>query len=61
MRTWKQFLRNLTREPVGYRGEGSVLGLGLATAQEQARRQAADEVEDYLRGKADEQRSTTTS
>ncbi|PXY19582.1 hypothetical protein [Prauserella muralis] len=61
MRTWKEILRSLTKEPTGFRAaDGRALGLGLATAQENARQQATAEVEDFLRERAAE-RSTTSS
>lgn len=60
MRTWKEILESLA-EPRGFNADGRVLGLGLAAAQEEARRRATAEVEDFLRSQAAEPRGTTTS
>ncbi|MBK1788318.1 hypothetical protein [Prauserella cavernicola] len=61
MRTWKEFLKSLTQEPAGFRAEGRVLGLGLATAQERESQKASEEVEDFLRQSAAQERPSTTS
>lgn len=61
MRTWKEIVRSLTREPAGINTDGRRLGLGLATAQERARQQATAEVEDFLRRRATEHGHSTTS
>jgi hypothetical protein len=42
MRNWLQTLR-------GFNADGRALGLGLAAAMEKQRREAAREVEDFLR------------
>lgn len=42
MRNWLQSLR-------GFNADGRALGLGLAVAMEKQRREAAREVENYLR------------
>jgi hypothetical protein len=47
MRNWLQSLR-------GFNADGRALGLGLATAMEKQRREAAREVEEYLREQATE-------
>lgn len=49
MRNWMTTLKGLTSSPRGYLADGRALGLGLATAMEKQRQQAAREVEDYLR------------
>ena len=46
MRKW---LRSLTESPRGFAADGRRLGLGLATAMEKQRQDAAREVEKYLR------------
>jgi hypothetical protein len=61
VRTWKEFLKSLADEPRGFNAEGRVLGLGLATAEEEARRQATAEVVHFLRSHTAEPRGTTTS
>ncbi|PRX46426.1 hypothetical protein B0I33_1073 [Prauserella shujinwangii] len=61
MRTWKQFLKSLADKPRGFNADGRMVGVGLATAQDQARQRATAEVEDFLRGRAAEPRRTTTS
>lgn len=62
MGTWKKIWDTLTSEPAGFRAaDGRVLGLGLATAQENAKEQTASEVENYLREQDGVQRRTTTS
>jgi hypothetical protein len=48
MRIWQA----LTRERRGFAADGRTLGLGLATALDRARENAATEVEDYLRDRA---------
>ncbi|MFC4001925.1 hypothetical protein ACFS2C_18710 [Prauserella oleivorans] len=61
MRSFKDMLRSLTEEPRGFNADGRVVGLGLATAQDKARRQTGAEAEDYLRGRAtDDRRGTPT-
>ncbi|MFF5987440.1 hypothetical protein [Prauserella flavalba] len=61
MRTWKELWKSLTQEPAGFSADGRVLGLGLATAQARAGQQATEEVEDFLRQRAAEERPSTTS
>ncbi|MEU6646772.1 hypothetical protein ABZ863_30105 [Saccharomonospora sp. NPDC046836] len=61
IRNWKEFLRSLTQERAGFNADGRVLGLGMATAQDRARRQATEEVEDFLRQQAAEQRPSAAS
>jgi len=46
MRKW---LMSLTNSPRGFAADGRRLGLGLATAMEKQRKDAAHEVEQYLR------------
>lgn len=46
MRKW---LKSLTNSPRGYAADGRRLGLGLATAMEKQRKDAARGVEQYLR------------
>jgi hypothetical protein len=46
MRKW---LRSLTDSPRGFAADGRRLGLGLATAMEKQRKDAAHEAEQYLR------------
>lgn len=60
MRNWRATLKALTSSPRGFNADGRTLGLGLATAMENQRRQAAREVEDYLRT-ADAGRVRTTA
>jgi hypothetical protein len=52
MRIWQA----LTRERRGFAADGRTLGLGLATAMEKARANAATEAETYLREQAPAQR-----
>jgi hypothetical protein len=49
MRTWRELITALTSSPRGWRADGRSLGLGLATAMEKQRAQAAREMADYLR------------
>ena len=42
-------MRNWLRTRHGFNADGRALGLGLAAAMEKQRREAAREVEDYLR------------
>jgi hypothetical protein len=42
-------MRNWLRSLRGFNADGRVLGLGLAVAMEKQRREAAREVEQYLR------------
>ncbi|MGW0522726.1 hypothetical protein [Crossiella sp. NPDC003009] len=55
MRKFKQLLRSLTEEPAGYRGSRP-MGLGMATAMAEAKKNPTAGVENYLRG----QRATAT-
>ncbi|WP_235999169.1 hypothetical protein [Qaidamihabitans albus] len=61
MSTWKKVLKFLTDEPRGFNADGRSLGLGLATAQAEAQQRATAEVEDFLRSRAAEPRTTTSS
>ncbi|MQA10995.1 MAG: hypothetical protein GEU98_21055 [Pseudonocardiaceae bacterium] len=61
MRTWKEFLKSLTRAPLGSPADGRTLGLGLATAMERSRQDATAEVEEFLRSRARDERRATTS
>ena len=45
----------------GFNADGRSLGLGLAAAMEKQRREAARDVEDYLRRTSGEQPVTTAS
>ncbi|WP_216208075.1 hypothetical protein [Amycolatopsis aidingensis] len=56
MRTWSEFRAWLTRAPRGASADGRRLGLGLATALEQQRRNPTADVEDFLRRRARENR-----
>lgn len=47
MRNWLQSLR-------GFNADGRAMGLGLAAAMEKQRREAAREVEEYLRERTGE-------
>jgi hypothetical protein len=42
-------MRNLPQSPRGFNADGRALGLGLAVAMEKQRKEAAREVEQYLR------------
>jgi hypothetical protein len=59
MRNWRETLKALTSSPRGYLADGRPFGIGLATAMEKQRRQAAGEVEDYLRTTDAEREKTT--
>lgn len=62
MRAWKKLLHVLTRESAGFNADGRQIGLGLAAAQDQVRRQTTEEVESFLRRRAaDHRRNTFTS
>ena len=56
MRTWKQLWESLTRAPLGHNADGRPIGVGLAYAQERARRNVAADAENYLHDTAGEQR-----
>jgi hypothetical protein len=45
----RQWLKALTSTPRGFAADGRRLGLGLATAMDKQRKDAAREVEQYLR------------
>ncbi|MPY98134.1 MAG: hypothetical protein GEU97_09060 [Actinophytocola sp.] len=49
MRSWKELLATLTREPRGFNADGRMIGLGLHAAQRESEQQATAEVETYLR------------
>ncbi|MGO1052604.1 hypothetical protein ACTOWY_20025 [Crossiella sp. CA198] len=51
MSKFKQLLRSLTQEPLGMRGDRP-MGLGLATAMAEAKKNPTAGVENYLRGQA---------
>lgn len=51
MRKFRDALRSLAQEPLGFRGERP-MGLGLAAAQAKAADNAATDVENYLRAQA---------
>ncbi|MCK2242704.1 MULTISPECIES: hypothetical protein [unclassified Crossiella] len=51
MRKFKQLLRSLTQQPLGYRGDRPQ-GLGLALAMAEAKKNPTAGVENYLRGQA---------
>ncbi|MGH3520358.1 MAG: hypothetical protein ACRDQ7_23835 [Haloechinothrix sp.] len=57
MRTWRDIRQFLTQEPRGFIADGRVLGLGLASAQDEAGRRATEEVEEFLRQRATDERS----
>lgn len=59
MRSWKKLWDTLTREPLGFRADGRVIGLGLHTAQRESQQQAAADVETYLRNVAARRESLT--
>jgi len=56
MRIWQRIVENLTRDPRGFNADGRPMGLGLATAMDNARRETTVEVEEFLRQKAYQQR-----
>jgi hypothetical protein len=49
VRTMRRWLMSLTNSPRGFAADGRRLGLGLATALEKQRKDAAHEAEQYLR------------
>jgi hypothetical protein len=59
MSNWLTTFKGLTSSPRGYLADGRTLGLGLATAMEKQRQQAAREVEDYLRAAPAEREKTS--
>lgn len=52
MRIWQSIVEALTRDPHGLNADGRPIGLGLATAMENARQASTTEVEEFLRAQA---------
>lgn len=52
MRIWQRIVENLTRDPRGFNADGRPIGLALATAMDNARRESPAEVEEFLRRQA---------
>jgi hypothetical protein len=61
MRTWKEILEDLKRSPMGYSADGGTLGLGLANALAQSRKEQVADVEEFLRSRSLSEPQVTAS